>query len=254
MSKHSKTTYVSLFLIGFSVGSLAAQGYETDSIEMKLVLSAKSIGRNIHDLPKQFSLKSVCPTPEDQGVRPTCVSWAIAYAAYTIQKRLKSPFSAVFLAHYLHRLKGWDKPVALLDGLQQLKQRGTLTNYINNPKPAPSAKDSSEALKNRIHGYQAIPLNELEKYIKNALTENKPVVIGIKIEEKAFRDLPKGSIWQGCSGKQIGHAVCIMGYDDAKQAFQVINSWGIRWADDGFGWISYTAIQQHCVSAFTITP
>jgi Papain family cysteine protease len=40
----------------------------------------------------------------------------------------------------------------------------------------------------------------------------------------------------------VAHAVCIVGYDDEKYggAFQVANSWGSWWGDDGLFWIKYT--------------
>ncbi len=41
------------------------------------------------------------------------------------------------------------------------------------------------------------------------------------------------------SPASIGHAVCLVGYDDNKNAFKFINSWGTSWGIDGYGWISY---------------
>jgi Papain family cysteine protease len=252
MSKHSKKTYVSLFLIGFSVGSLAAQGYETDSIEMKLVAATRSTGRG--GISVRHSLRAFCPTPEQQGFRPICVSLAVAHAAYTIQKRVgkEKPFSAIFLAHYVHRWLGFDKAVTLPHGLQQLKEHGTLTHYITNPQKIPSAKDSIEALKNRIKHYEPVHKNSL----KEPLDKNTPVIVGITVDD-AFRNLPKNHIWNGFVvpvGKKMGHAVCVIGYDEEKKAYQVINSWGTEWSDGGFGWISYDAMQRHCTAAFIITP
>ena len=36
-----------------------------------------------------------------------------------------------------------------------------------------------------------------------------------------------------------GHAVLIVGYDDEKDAFKIVNSWGSDWGDEGYGWVSY---------------
>lgn len=36
-----------------------------------------------------------------------------------------------------------------------------------------------------------------------------------------------------------GHSVLIVGYDDAKEAFLIQNSWGVNWGDNGFGWLPY---------------
>lgn len=38
---------------------------------------------------------------------------------------------------------------------------------------------------------------------------------------------------------QGGHAVCLCGYDDAKKAFLVRNSWGKNWGQSGYFWMDY---------------
>jgi hypothetical protein len=36
-----------------------------------------------------------------------------------------------------------------------------------------------------------------------------------------------------------GHDVLVVGYDDDRQAFRVLNSWGAHWGEGGFGWLPY---------------
>lgn len=43
----------------------------------------------------------------------------------------------------------------------------------------------------------------------------------------------KGEALQG------GHAVCLVGYDDARKAFLVRNSWGANWGLAGYFWMAY---------------
>ena len=45
-----------------------------------------------------------------------------------------------------------------------------------------------------------------------------------------------------------GHAVVIVGWDDALQAFLVRNSWGPLHGRDGYLWISYDEVQRYSVS------
>ena len=40
-----------------------------------------------------------------------------------------------------------------------------------------------------------------------------------------------------------GHAMVIVGYDDRKQAFKLINSWSTDWGKKGFGWVSYDLLE-----------
>ena len=37
----------------------------------------------------------------------------------------------------------------------------------------------------------------------------------------------------------VNHAVLIVGWDDARKAWKIKNSWGPRWGDRGFGWVAF---------------
>ena len=51
-----------------------------------------------------------------------------------------------------------------------------------------------------------------------------------------------------------GHALCIVGYDDDKYggAFEIINSWGSRWGNDGYMWIRYEDFVHFTKYAFEV--
>jgi C1A family cysteine protease len=36
----------------------------------------------------------------------------------------------------------------------------------------------------------------------------------------------------------------IVGYDDSKNAWRVMNSWGASWCENGYGWIDYNFFPQ----------
>jgi hypothetical protein len=40
---------------------------------------------------------------------------------------------------------------------------------------------------------------------------------------------------------ELSHAVQVVGYDNSKQAWLVKNSWGDGWANEGYGWVSFSA-------------
>jgi hypothetical protein len=48
--------------------------------------------------------------------------------------------------------------------------------------------------------------------------------------------------------------MCVVGYDDNKYggAFEIQNSWGTRWGNDGYIWISYRDFVAFIVQAFEI--
>jgi len=53
-----------------------------------------------------------------------------------------------------------------------------------------------------------------------------------------------------------GHCICIVGYDDAKGAWLVKNSWGTGWGERGYVWIKYgdSEIEVESYSVFPIIP
>ncbi|WP_168196400.1 C1 family peptidase [Bdellovibrio sp. NC01] len=49
-----------------------------------------------------------------------------------------------------------------------------------------------------------------------------------------------GGVYKHTTGEYMGgHAISIIGYDDAKQAFIIRNSWGEEWGEKGFGYVAY---------------
>jgi len=67
---------------------------------------------------------------------------------------------------------------------------------------------------------------------------NAPVLAGMAVYEDfmAYRS----GVYRHVVGDKVGyHAVCVVGYDDAIEAWIVKNSWGTGFGDDGFFLIAY---------------
>jgi hypothetical protein len=76
--------------------------------------------------------------------------------------------------------------------------------------------------------------------IKNALNTYGPLVTFMWVFED-FVDYYTGGIYSYTSGVNLGgHAVLIVGYDDANQCFIVKNSWGAGWGESGYFRIAYS--------------
>ncbi|MBD0331784.1 MAG: C1 family peptidase, partial [Chitinophagaceae bacterium] len=75
--------------------------------------------------------------------------------------------------------------------------------------------------------------------IKTYLANKFPVVIGANVDEAFKRWKPANEVFKNSTSMGEGHALTIVGYDDAKSAFRIVNSWGKEWGDNGFIWIDY---------------
>lgn len=80
------------------------------------------------------------------------------------------------------------------------------------------------------------------KSIKGAILSNNAVLAGIicppSFNMAADVWTPRETRIEQQSG---GHAVCVVGYDDSKfgGAFEIVNTWGKDWGNDGYTWVRY---------------
>jgi hypothetical protein len=63
--------------------------------------------------------------------------------------------------------------------------------------------------------------------------------------DEGFLHLQPGQVWNSVGGQQKGgHAMLIVGYDDSRSAFKLLNSWGPGWGSAGYGWLGYGFFSQ----------
>jgi GNAT superfamily N-acetyltransferase len=75
---------------------------------------------------------------------------------------------------------------------------------------------------------------------KRTLAFRGPVLASFEMAQEWY-DAPGGVIpVPSASTQYVGaHSVLLVGYDDTQQQFKFINSWGVRWGDEGFGYLPY---------------
>lgn len=80
-----------------------------------------------------------------------------------------------------------------------------------------------------------------ETQIKEELVAYGPLVTTMAVYSDFF--YYGGGVYQHVSGTyQGGHAILLVGYDDAQQCFIAKNSWGAGWGESGFFKIGYTEL------------
>lgn len=214
------------------------------------------------NLPASVDLKPYMPPIGNQGVYGTCVAWAAGYYARTIAEavikgfnstQLSSPINQ-FSPKYLflsipNNLKGANCAGTQISyALESMKTGGisnlSLVPYNNLGDCSSSLLQSNwltEAQTHKIERFNAI--SKSIQAIKIELASKRAVIIASRLPDE-FMNWNNGSavLSQGASYSQYGgpgHALTIVGYDDAKQAFQIANSWGSSWGDNGYIWIDY---------------
>lgn len=87
--------------------------------------------------------------------------------------------------------------------------------------------------------YVNYPVDQLPsvKQLKEALLEHGPLAVLIRIDEplKAY----KGGVFNERNPGTVNHAVLMLGWDDSKKAWLLLNSWGTQWGEDGYAWVAW---------------
>ena len=221
------------------------------------------------NLPDYVDLESKMPSPGNQGSQGSCTAWAVAYAAKSYQENqehswvtngwsTKTEFSPAYLYNQING--GVDKGSSITTAMRTIKEKGICSLYDmpynqNDYLTQPNAYQYERALNFKGSAYYTVRGTE---DVKEELANGNPVVISIPVYSD-FDDLDSSNpIYDKIEGKNRGyHAICLIGYDDRKQAFKLINSWGdSRWGVKGsyynnkygYGYISYNLFEQSNVS------
>ncbi|MCW3093223.1 MAG: cysteine protease [Ferruginibacter sp.] len=245
-------------------------GDNTDENEFnKISKSAQRATRDLSDLPSSASIKEYAPVPGHQGEHGTCVAWSTCYAARTISyciqhqitdtaKIRAAAFSPDYLYYYIKK-PGDDNCLLgakIEPALKILSDKGdvllseNISNCIGKVDVSTDNKAGDYIIKaytSLTNVFGGITKNEVIA-IKKSLVEKKPIVFSVKCFKSLF-DVGKDGAWKITPNDQMisNHAICIVGYDDNMMggAFEVMNSWGTAWGNNGFFWITYDQIRQY---------
>jgi len=98
--------------------------------------------------------------------------------------------------------------------------------------------------------------------IKQHLAQGAPVVIGMSVGG-SFQHMDGKRVWHPTDddyaqrgGGWGGHAMSVIGYDDTVEggAFQLMNSWGTHWGQDGIAFVRYRDFDHFVKEAYGLYP
>lgn len=219
-----------------------------------------------------FSLNM--PPVKDQGNEGSCVAFATAYAArsYHLHRDLgfqtsymeNELLSPEFVYNIAKISDDCDSGMEVIDGLKHLSEIGVCTWKALPYTDGTCSTENwisyvyTEAECYKIDGFERVPFSS-DNMIKQILTLGNPIVIAVNVDESIFwleentDELYDPSfVWNEQVGNwddSVAHAMVISGWDDHKNAWKVMNSWGNNYGDNGYGWIDYDFLFDALLSA-----
>ncbi len=195
------------------------------------------------------------PPIYNQGQLGSCVAQAVGACLQFLQMKQKRSWfvpSRLFLYYNARLIDGttnYDAGAYIRSGIKAANKYGgpseNLWSYkINNFAIKPPSKVYTEGQKFQIVKYERVPQNLAQ--IETRLSQGYPIVLGIAVYDSFLSDKVAGSGYVKVPSRnetlQGGHAIVLVGYNQAKQRFVARNSWGAGWGLRGNFTIPYSYI------------
>lgn len=235
-------------------------------------------GVKYNEIPVRVSLKKYCPIPGDQGKSGACVGWAVGYGALSIQRAILNNMtdparitqmanSAAFLYNQIKQNKTDCAEGAFLeDALGLVKTVGDCLersfNYTQQHCNAqPDAAHIAEAAQYRVRDFATVfaideePKQKTGKACKILATQT-PLVVGLGVTKSFFDILPGTAAWNPDATESLvgHHAMVLVGYNSVEKYFELFNSFGASWGQNGFIRLPFDDFERLCRYAYVIVP
>lgn len=218
----------------------------------KVATPHQLVGHSGPSLPAAVDLSSHLPPVRSQGAIGSCAAWSTVYYARTLMEQSRRGWDAAREDHqfaplfsYNQITQGRNEGTAITAHMRLLQDLGAVSldafPYVDRLDVQPSDDLKIRASDLKIEGFRSLPRRDgaldLDA-VRAFLAEGRPVVAGFELFEDFQRY--QGGVYQTTDGTLLGgHAMTIVGYDDQKGAFRLVNSWGTNWGEEGFLWLSY---------------
>ncbi len=227
-------------------------------------------------LPERVSLLSFAPDRKNQGKQGSCVAWSSGYAARTILQSSSTrtdPNSIAFSPSFMYNNIGLDgcQGSYIIRAMEFMQQKGAVPYNAfpydeNDCSRQPGGSLYNQAANFKIHGFNRLTDDDAVtnlnlRAVKEHLAKDAPVVIGMMVGGSFMQEMMGRKVWHPDNNDYAqmgfgGHAMCVIGYDDGLEggAFQIMNSWGPEWGENGIGWVRYGDFRKFVREAYGVDP
>lgn len=202
--------------------------------------------------PRAVDLRPACPPVYNQHSLNSCSANAIAAAIWFDERALspEAPSPSRLFIYYNERAHereiAQNAPVSLRDGYRSVANQGVCPEHLWPYRIRHFARKPPRRCYHAARGLRALSYFRLHRdleIMKTCLSEGSPFTLGVSVHKsfmsprvKRSGQIPLPSRHDPLLG---GHAMLVVGYDDARAHFIVRNSWGRTWGIEGYCHLPY---------------
>jgi C1A family cysteine protease len=214
------------------------------------------------NLPASVDLTAQMPAVYDQGQLGSCTANSLGGAfEFDVMKQGLTDFmpSRLFIYYNERAIEGTtstDSGAQIRDGVKTLNKQGVCaeSEWAYDPdkfSDRPPKSCYTDGKKNKVTSYHRVA--QTLSQLKGCLAAGYPVVIGFTVYEsfESQEVATTGVMPMPASTEKVlgGHAVVVVGYDDASERFRVRNSWGTGWGQAGYFTMPYAYLTDSGLSS-----
>lgn len=259
-----------------SLFSQSGYSYSPQEFSKASVYEGLEDDNSKNPLPERVSLAAFAPQRMNQGKQGSCVAWSSAYAARTILQsastRTNPNDNAYSPAFLYNNIALEDCQGSYLQRAMEFMQKAGAVPFQdfqydeNDCSRQASNGLFQKAALGKIHGFHRLTESDDVKglnirAIKEHLAKDAPVVIGMMVGGSFMQEMMGQKVWHPSNEdrQQVGfggHAMCVIGYDDRVEggAFEIMNSWGPEWGQNGIGFVRYADFAEFTREAYGLDP
>jgi hypothetical protein len=225
----------------------------------QLMVVIAGVGSRSRELQQQQSLKPFLMPVRQLGFRGADWSYTLAMCLeyyVNLKRNFKDNLSPDFISV---GLRSMGQNATLSRGLEFLAKEGTVSAaimpYDADQIPTAVYATTKYRINNYLHLFQTLAsVREKTFEVRKALIRGNPVIVEFQADD-TFSQLSATRSWEGnTTTPNARYALLVVGFDEARQAFEVRSSWGPQWADNGYLWISYNDFGQGALNGYVMVP
>jgi len=89
--------------------------------------------------------------------------------------------------------------------------------------------------------------------LRKALLRGNPVLIELQAEA-SLKQASDGQTWRNQQRGKVRYPLIVVGFDEQREAFEVMSTWGSSWGRGGYLWMDYDVIGELAQRAYVMVP
>ncbi len=256
------------FAISFTVSAqddkvqLKAQDahFGTADLELidRLMYTVPGIGRDPRDILERQSIKPYMMPVRKIGPRGSELSYITASCLeyyVNLNQNYKDNLSPDYLSL---NLESTGKKVTPQEAFLFLADQGIVSASIMpfDSRTIPNAVYATEKyhINNYLHIVRDVMKGRQKIFeVRKALMRGNPVIIELKADG-SIRSLIRQDTWEAPANPSELFSLLVVGYDETREAFEVMGCWGSAWGNSGYLWIRYDDFEKYAVNGYVMVP